>query len=273
MKKNLIIILAGLCVVASCNKKNDILQGPQPPVTDAKTILLKEINIERLPSPFFQFVYDNSGFVTQIGFASQLNSWQVQYKNNRVIRMIDGSHDTLAYTYNNDRVAIVRHTRSSDSAPLWQYDFSYDNTGLLKQIRYWSFHAPGVDSTLYRKVNITYFSDGNLQQYVDSTVDVTNQLALAAMVTFSGYDQNINVDDLGLLKNFFEDFLFLPQVKLQKNNPAHEIYVSVETDYLFDFTYQYNSKKLPLVKGETFLVTRGTDIGFQGTASTQFTYY
>src|SRR5215471_16210120 len=102
MRNNIVLIVSCIGVLSACHKTNDLQQ--QPGITDAKNILLKEINIERLPAPYFQFTYDKAGFVSQIGYSAHFNNWKVQYKNNRINRMIDGFNDTIAYTYSNDRV-------------------------------------------------------------------------------------------------------------------------------------------------------------------------
>jgi len=271
MKKHSLVVVICCILAVSCKKQG---ADTTPPVSDARTILLKEVIASSVPSPYFHFDYDNAGFVTHIDFASQLFSWQVQYKNNRVIRMINTNlnRDTLEYTYINNRVAFIRHTSAQNGRPLSRYDFTYDNTGLLQQMRQWAFPQPGADSILNRKVILLYDARGNLQEYEDYNLDNTNTLVLSSTITFTNYDEGINVDDFYLLKNFFDDFLFLPQVKLQKNNPAHETIQTVSTDYAIDYTYQYNSSKLPVEKDYIISITRGTNTGQQYAEKDQFSY-
>jgi hypothetical protein len=270
MKNNLIVIISCVCVFASCHKAKD---GPSQPGTGGNNILLKEINIERLPAPYFQFTYDNNGFVKQVGFSNNFSNWKVQYQNNRVIRMIDKFNDTIAYSYSGDKVVYIKHTNSSDGRTVFTYSLTYDNTGLLKEVQWWDFVTSNGDSALFRKTDFSYYTDGNLQEYIDSTGDFLGHLAFAARAKYTNYDQNPNVDDITILKNFFDDFLFLPQVKLQKNNPAHETYEGVAEDYSFDFAYHYNSKKLPVEMDQATLVTRGNQVGFHSTSTTLYTYY
>lgn len=268
MKNNHIVILFCTCLIASCHKQKDGI--PQP--GDNK-ILLKEINIERLPAPYFQFNYDNAGLVNQIGFSNNFSNWKVQYQGTKVIRMIDKFNDTIAYTYSNDKVTYIKHTNATDGRTVFTYIFSYDNTGLLNEVQWWDFVTSNGDSAIFRKVNLSYYPGGNLQEYVDSTGDFLGHLAFAAKSKYTDYDDKVNVDDITILKGFFEDFLFLPQVKLQKNNPAHETYEGVAEDYSFDFTYHYNSKKLPIEMDQSSLVTRGNQAGFHSTSKTIYTYY
>ena len=150
------------------------------------------------------------------------------------------NNDTLLYNYANRQVISIRHTNATTGKPLWTYDFSYDNN-ILKEIRWWNFPAAGVDSMLYRKVTLAYYPDGNLERYDDYNSFNSGAVTLTNSVKFTGYDQGINVDDFYLLKNFFDDLLFLPQVKFQKNNPAHVTMTGINNDYTIDYNYQYNA--------------------------------
>lgn len=257
----------------SCKKSgND--GNNQPPISDSGTFVLKEAEVDRLPSPYFQLTYNDSNFVTHIDFASSMLSYKVEYEKNRVIRMINNTfvnHDTLSYTYANNRVVTIRHTSASTGKPTWRYDFLYDKD-VVKEIHWWSFPS-GPDSVLYRKVIMQYYSDGNLQQYDDYYSQTTGgPVTLSTTVKFTNYDQGVNVDDFYLLKNFFEDVLFLPQVKLQKNNPAHVTMTGGYEDYVTDYTYQYNTNKLPTAKNYTVAVTRGPNAGQQFTFTDHFSY-
>src|SRR5215471_9461123 len=107
MRSNLILIVSCIGMLTACHKTNDLQQ--QPGITDSKNILLNEINIESLPGPYFQFAYDNAGFVNQVSFSAHFSNWRVQYKNNRISRMIDKFNDTLTYMYSNERVVYIRH--------------------------------------------------------------------------------------------------------------------------------------------------------------------
>lgn len=260
-------------ICLSCNKS--INGEDDQPVTDSRTVLLKEVNVERLPSPYFHFTYNDSNFVTGIDFASGLFSWKVEYEKNRVIRMINNilvNHDTLSYKYVNNQVASIRHTNANTGAPRWRYDFTYSGKNMLTEIRWWSFPT-GTDSTLYRKVILQYYADGNLQQYDDYYSDNNGgPVVLTTTVKFTNYDQGNNVDDFYLLKNFFEDLLFLPQVKLQKNNPAHETITGITNDYIIDYSYQYNADKLPVQKNSTLAITKGSNAGQQFTFTDSFSY-
>jgi len=260
-----------MCLACRKSTGND---DNEPPLSDSKTFVLKEVEVDRLPSPYFRLTYNDSNFVTHIDFADGLLSWKVEYENNRVIRLINNTfvnHDTLLYTYSHNKVVTIRHTNANTGSPLWRYDFLYDRD-VLKEIRWWRFQS-GPDSVLYRKVALQYYADGNLQQYDDYNTDNNNgPVTLTTTVKFSNYDQGVNVDDFYLLKNFFDDVLFLPQVKLQKNNPGHETITGGAEDYVIDYTYQYNTDKLPVQKDYSLAITRGANAGQTYTFTDHFTY-
>lgn len=70
MKKYFIPLVAILLITAiSCKKDCNTLPPPAPgSLDDARTVLLKDVVLERLPSPYFHFIYDNQ----EIYFANRL---------------------------------------------------------------------------------------------------------------------------------------------------------------------------------------------------------
>jgi len=75
-----------------------------------------------------------------------------------------------------------------------------------------------------------------------------------------------------MMDEFFDTFLFLPQVKLQLNNPGKaKIIGDVST---FEINYQYEfSNNLPVKKSGTMVQTRGPNVGHSIQVGYQFTYY
>ena len=79
--------------------------------------------------------------------------------------------------------------------------------------------------------------------------------------------------DFFLLKDFFDDVIFLPQVKLQKNNPGRVTITGTANDYELVNTYQYNSKQLPLSKTTRMKQVRGTGSGQEVVLTDHYSYY
>lgn len=273
MKNSFLLIVAISMLTLSCHKSSRNYPPVDPPISDARDIQLKVVSIERLPFPYFQFTYNNDRFVTDIDFASGFFTCKVQYEKNRVIRMINQfNNDTLAYTYASDKVISIRHTDAQNGKPKWDHAITYNEKGQVTSIFWWLFLQSGGPAVLNRKVIFTYYDDGNLKEYLDYRADTNFDLSLENTVTFTNYDEGVNVDDFYLLKEFADDFLFLPQVKWQKNNPRHSTRIGTMNDYSTDCTYQYNTDKLPIVENYTTTVTRGANAGQQFTGKAEFIY-
>jgi hypothetical protein len=273
MKNYFLLIVAVSMFTVSCHKSSHNYPPPEPPISDARDIQLKVVSIERLPFPYFLFTYNDDRFVTEINFASGFFTWKVQYEKNRVIRMINTfNNDTLAYTYANNKVISIRHTDAQNGKPKWDYIITYDDKGLASSISWWIFLQSGGPAVLNRRVTFAYYDDDNLREYKDYRADANLDVSLENTVTFTNYDDGINVDDFYLLKEFSDDFLFLPQVKWQKNNPRHDTRIGKVNDYTVDYTYQYNTDKLPVVKTYTTTITRGDNSGQQFNGRQEFTY-
>ena len=85
-------ILAFILATAftSCQKEKDDIKVPvlPPPALDDKaTIFLKDIVESGLPSPYFHFNYNDSGYVTNVSFADGFFDYDVNYSSKRVAFM------------------------------------------------------------------------------------------------------------------------------------------------------------------------------------------
>ena len=139
-------------------------------------------------------------------------------------------------------------------------------------MRWYQFDETGADSVLMRKVELSYFDDGNLAAY-DDYRNFGVQVEWLQKVAFSNYDEGINTDGFGLLKDFFDNLLVLPQVRLQRNNPGASTITGLMNDYTISYVYQYDNNTLPVSKITDMQQTRGSESGARHTFTTQFTYY
>lgn len=73
-------------------------------------------------------------------------------------------------------------------------------------------------------------------------------------------------------KIFFKTLLYLPAVKIQRNNHATEIITGTVNDYKITYSYQYTNG-LPVIKRGTMIQTRGAGTGQTLIFSKQFSYY
>src|SRR5438309_10602612 len=98
----LLLILSAVLLL-SC-KKQQPFSTIGSPVVPAKHILLKDITVPNLPSPYYHFEYNNESLVTKADFASGYTSYDILYDGKKIREMRNNiivNHDTLRYTYDN----------------------------------------------------------------------------------------------------------------------------------------------------------------------------
>lgn len=257
-------------LLVSCSKKEKLPTLPTPaPVTDARTILLKTVAEQSMPLQY-KFVYDAEHYVTEINYANGFSIYNVMYENKRVKKVTNNwSRSYLLYQYQN---GLVTHIDEFDSADhkLEDYQLQYNNAGKLTELTRKNYRedAAGV---LYKKEKMIYHADGNLARLEQYLLN-NGTLKLMLAKDYSGYDNNTNIDDFYKLHGFLETFVFLPQVKLQVNNPRKEI-VTTEAN-TFEITYSYEfSNQLPVKKTGDMIQTRGNGNGQVFHFVNRYSYY
>jgi hypothetical protein len=202
-----------------------------------------------------------------------MHVYQLSYKNKRVDKVINTSFGhTLQYHYSGKHVSYISQVNQA-GIKTSSYSLRYNSSGLLKTLEWFEFISAS-DSVCTRKVEMAYTPGGNLSSYDDYRGNESDNYALKLIAThtFNNYDNGVNVDDFGMFKEFFSQLLFLPQVKLQKNNPGVEIIQGITTDLRLDYHYQYQNG-LPVEKSGTLKVTRGPNTGSEFPFSIQLNYY
>jgi len=274
MKKYFIPFVAVILMMGISCKKECNTPPPPPPVSldDARSVLLKDVIAERLPSPYFHFTYDNKKYVTQINFASGFSIYNVEYEKKRVKKMTNiNNNNSILYSYSNDQVSEINEFSGSTGNKNFSYRFSYNTNNQLIQVRWFDF-STNSNGDLYKTSELTYQMDGNLAT-IDHLHGVSpGQLGLSKRDVFSDYDTKTNVDDFYLLEDFFDTFLFLPQVKFQKNNPQKQRITGVDTDYDIVYTYEYQNN-LPVKRTGIVTKTRGSGTGEPIQIFNHYNYY
>lgn len=271
---NSTILVIIICLLFVACKK-EALNSPAiaAPQDDRRDVLLRDIVIQNLPSPYYHFEYDDHQFITGISFASNLFVYQLTYTSGRLSKMGNSFNgNELVYTYQSGNVNSIQEVSGFTGSRLWLYTFDYSSTNRLQEVRWYQFDAAGTDSMLFRKVIFVYHADGNLAAY-DDYRNFGESLNLVQHVAFSDYDDGLNTDDFGLFKDFFENLLMLPRVRLQYNNPRNSIITGMFNDYAITYEYQYDSKNRPVSKRTDMHQTRGSDSGARNAYVTNYTYY
>jgi hypothetical protein len=273
----LAIVLVTVAACGSDSAVTDPASGTPTPAPPPEKVLLKDVQVDRLPSPYYHFVYDASGTITNVSFASGLTNYGVTYLGTRIKELQNntlGNRDRLVYAYDSDgRVVGVRYVNASGET-FTIVIFSYDGDKLTEVER--SRAVPGgfiIDKTM----TLSYWPDGNLRELAEHRPAIDGvQGEGTGVVTFEQYDTGLNVDSFGLIHDdFFDHFVLLPGVVLQKNNPGRETRTGDGLTYIVDYTYQYSAAGRPLTKRGDLLITGGTgeDIGRRIQIGSSYTYY
>jgi hypothetical protein len=269
-KSFLLVSFIGTLLIGCKKNQNPINHE----ISDARKILVKEVEVSALPSPFFHFEYDAQNFVTAIHFANDIKTYHPIYQNKRVIRVnkinTSGFNDGyMLYTYNNQNViAIDEYNKHSQK--FLKHELSYNNARQLTQIIWKNYTS--TSENLYKKIDFDYWEDGNLKN-ASTYLNNGTELEFMYKDSYSQYDNKECVDDFYLYKQFMESVIFLPQVKLQKNN-AHRLETTTpaytnRVDWQFDF-----SGNLPIKKTGSMYQIAGPNVGnTPATFYTTFSYY
>ena len=250
--------------------------GPTPPAPDPARVLLRDMVLSNLPSPFYHFEYDAAGRIKFASYASDLTRYDVTYDDaGRLSEMQNNilvNHDRLEYFYDDaGRVDEVRYV-GSDGSVFTVVFLTYDGpklTGLERDRRVEGGFI--VD----KLVGFSYYPDGNLMDVtehrprVDGTKDETTTVD-----HYEQYDTGINVDGFSLVHTeFFDHLVLLPSVQMQKSNPRLVTRTGDGLNYRVAYTYTYDDRNRPLTKTGDVLISNGPSAGQHVATHEQFTYY
>ncbi|MFL5742552.1 MAG: hypothetical protein ACJ75B_20175 [Flavisolibacter sp.] len=269
------IVLTVIFILFSCKKEQIPAAGPIT-VTGVKHILLKDISIPNLPSPYYHFEYNSDSLVTNVNFASGYTNYDVLYNGNKITEMRNNifvNHDTLRYTYDNTgKLSMIKFINGANVIFRVVF-FTYDGN-LIKKIE-WDQKDGNTGYRVDRTLSFTFYSDGNVQTITEHRPPIPGVDDYISVKTFEQYDDKINVDDFSLIHDGIHDHLFLPQgFRLQKNNPRKEKFSVNGSDYYsINYTYIYNSDHTPSDKAGDFIYLSGSSAGQIFRTDSFYSYY
>ena len=274
--KSITIIALFSIVLFACKKeKSSINQPPSPPADPpAPAVLLKEIVIPNLPSPYYHFEYDATGKANFVSFASDFTRYNIVYDDaGKIIELRNDilvNRDTLRYFYDNTGKVVAINYIDINGRVYIQIALTYDGKKLKTLERKRIF---GSDFVVNKTMSFSYYDDGNLKEMVDHRPAVNVQTESTNITRFEDYDSNVNVDAFGLLHNdFFDHLVLLPGIRLQINNPRKEILTGFNS-YTADYTYTYDEKHQPISKRGDLIFTAGPSAGQRFQTNSSYTYY
>jgi hypothetical protein len=272
-----LLLLMVPVVLFSCKKEKGTTTyppAPVPTVPPVPRVLLKDIEIAHLPSPYYHFEYDAAGKISFVSFASGFNQYNVAYEGGRINEMRNNiivNKDRLQYLYDNaGRVSTVRYADSTGVV--------YTNLNLTyneqKVVRIERQRKSGTEFITDKTMVMTYQPDGNLMEITYHYLPFGVQTEGAFTDRFEQYDNKMNVDGFSLVHNdFFDHLVLLPGVQFQKNNPGKETRTGDGLNYTVDYTYTYNDNNAPLTKTGAGIILNGSDAGKRFPANSIFSYY
>lgn len=274
MNKHFAIFLVIACSIAACKKENNgdqVINQPPP----APKILLKEMVVDNLPSPYYHFDYNSTGQIVLASFASGLDIYNVTYVNGRISEMKNSgpaNFDRIQYTYDNSgRVILVNYVDFNGNTRI-RVVFSYDGNKLISLNRKLNINNNFVPD---KSMTFTYYPDGNLSELTQHRFAAGGgQTPATYSDKFEEYDNKINADGFSLIHDdFFDNLILLPDVQLQINNPGKVTQYGDGVNYTEVYTYDYNDKNLPIAKNGQLTLLNGTDAGHVISTRSTFTYY
>jgi hypothetical protein len=265
------IVAAGLLACSS----DSGMTVPAPPTPPAPAVLLKEVELSSLPSPYYHFDYDSLKRISAASFASGFTMYKVAYAGGRITEMSNdalGNRDKLEYIYDQTgRVDTVRYVDPNGSV-FAIVSLTYKGSQLTGLERRRKINS---DFVLEKSMSFSYYADGNLMQIDEHRPTIEGrQTETTTHDRFEQYDDKMNVDGFGLIHDdFFDHLVLLPGVTLQKGNPAKETYTGDGDNFTVAYTYLYDDAGRPITKSGTAVFTSGTDVGRTFQVSSHFTYY
>ncbi len=275
MRHRYLLLFIAATIMFSCKKEKQTIDPPAPPPPPPPTVLIKDVVLNHLPSPWYHFEYNAAGKVTFVSYASDFFRYDVIYNGDKISEMRNNilvNKDRLQYFYDNaDRVNAVWY---ADSTGLVYtiVNLTYDGSKLIKLERK---RKMGAEFIVDKTITMIYYADGNLQDRTVHYMAMVGQPETTFNDRYEQYDNKINAQGFSLLHDdeFFDHFVFLPGVQLQKNNPGKETRTGDGNNYKVDYTYTYDDRGAPLTRSGDFVYTSGPDTGQRFQLSSTYTYY
>ena len=157
-------IVACTLLLISCKKDHTTNPGTPPPSPQVQKVLLKDITIPHLPSPFYHFEYNADSMVTKVDFSSGYTIYDVLYNGNKISEMRNNiivNHDTLRYIYDAaGKLGVINFINDANIS--YRHVFLAYTGDLVREID-WDHKVDNVGSLIDRVVKFTYFPDGNVK--------------------------------------------------------------------------------------------------------------
>ncbi|HEX6558291.1 MAG TPA: hypothetical protein VF021_02495 [Longimicrobiales bacterium] len=263
-------IIAGVsALLMGCASDASAPSVPPPPAP----VLLKEIVIPNLPSPYYHFEYGTDSRVRTVSFASGLRTYDVIYNGARIAELRNntaGNSDRLVYSYDDaGHVSMVKYIDGGGQVVAVVF-LTYSGARLTELERDRKVSAGYLAEKI---MSFTYDADGNVFE-VTERFRFDGSPETVTVDRYEDYDGKVNVDGFSLVHDeFFDHLVLLPGLVLQKSNPRRVTRTGDGTNFVVDHTYTYDAENRPLVKSGDLLITNGSDAGRRFAIRSDYSYY
>ena len=266
----------------SCRKQNPDPTVPKPIIPPGQTNgKLKDMIVDRLPSPIYHFEYNDSGYVKKAAFADGLGVYDVSYADKKIVEMvtnkdiITGAGDKLEYKCL-DGVLTVISVINKNGVCYKRCFLKFTFSAQLEYLQ-WDVNIYNKGFTAETSMELEYYDNGNLKKIRYSDFPLNSQQITVYEDSYEDYDDKLNVDDFSLLHNhpFNQLFVLLPSQSehLQYNNPRRVTRTGDGLNYQVNYSYTYDAKGRPVIKKGDLISTNGADAGKHTDLLTKFVYY
>jgi len=266
----------------SCQKQNPGQPVPKPVIPPGPTNgKLKDMIVNRLPSPLYHFEYDDSGYVKKAAFADGLSIYDVSHVGKKIVGMltnkdiITGTGDKLEYKCFDSLLTVISVTKKNGIL----YKRCFLKFSFTKQLEYlqWDVNRDNKGFAAETSMELEYYADGNLKKIRYSEFPADSQQIIVYEDNYEDYDDKLNADGFSLLHTnpFNQFFVLLPlsSEHLQLNNPRRVTRTGDGLNYRINYSYTYDSNGRPVTKKGDFVNTNGADAGKHTDLLTTFVYY
>lgn len=277
--KYLLLVCLVLSII-SCRKGTCPIETPQQPDSsaDIPSVRLKDMNVERLPSPQYHFSYNDSGYITQVIYASGLMFYDISYTGRKISKIevnkdvpFDINKDRLEYEYINGEPAVIKVIDKNGSF-YRKCSLSFLPAHQLQKLT-WEINL-GTGFILEQALEFSYYPDANLKEIAYHYYPVGPQQENTYTERFENYDNKVNADGFSWLHTPLHHPILLPAIKLQLNNPGRDIRTgSKGLTYEANYTYSYDTAGRPLVKTGLIKFTDPQGVSGEFQSHTTFSYY
>ena len=274
MRSRYLLLLMILMVSFSCKKDRNETSNPPPdtPITPTSPVLLKDIVIPNLPSPFYAFEYNSAGQVIVSNYASGFIINDISYVDNRISEMKNRiDNRLLRYFYDDEgRTSLVMYIDPGGNVRK-RVHLTYNGRQLIRLERE---RNQLTNFALEKRMTFSYYPDGNIKEITDHRLPMDGLPESITTDLYEEYDDKINVDNFMLLHNeFFDQVILLPGVSLQKNNYHKLTHTGDGLNYRINYVYTYNDSKLPIARDGVGVWLNGVDEGSTFVSNYAYTYY